>query len=235
MNITDLILSQNQPIISNGLVGYWSCNDYSGTKIKDYSTNRNDGTITGCTFVPGNKGPGLSFDGLGNTSVDCGAASVCNFTTTNFTVMFWMKPATLNTAGKDGYAVIINDGTYNANGYYIQVQGNGTGIGLITSQVSPGYQFNISNNGYLTLNIWQHIAIVRNGTVGSIYYNGAEVAGYTNRDAIVSPTASPTNLIFGKYPPLSANYWYNGVLDDIIFYNRALAVSEIETIYNGTK
>lgn len=240
MNITDITNSQNQPIMPSGVVGYWSCNDYSGNKLKDYSGNNNDGTITGCTFGVGKRAGALSFSGLlGTNYVDCGTATDCNFTTSDFTIMFWANPATLNvsTAGnKDFCSVFMGNGSYQEKGWYMQVPGapsNGSAIIFVTNQ-NTAHQFICSNNGYLTVNTWQHIAVVRNGTVGRIYYNGAEVS-YLTQDAITSPTSATYNLLFGKYPADNNNYWYNGLLDDITMYNKALSASDILTIYNGTK
>lgn len=237
MNNVLIAQSQNQPIIPSGVVGYWSGNEYSGTKLRDYSGNNNDGTITGCTYVPGNKGSALNFDGLGTNYIDCGTASACNFTTTNFTIMFWIKPTTLNhTSGKDYQPVWLANGGYETGGYYLQDQGNGTGFSLITNQAGSGkHQFVISNNGYLVIGVWKHLTFLRNGAVGTLYCNAVEVTGYVNHDAIVNPASAPNNLTIGHYPGDSSAYWYNGALDDIIMYNRALSVSEITTIYNGTK
>jgi len=58
--------NENPPIpLDDGLVGYWSFNEGSGTIAHDYSGNGNDGTINGgATWVAGISGYALSFDGF---------------------------------------------------------------------------------------------------------------------------------------------------------------------------
>ena len=75
----------------NGLVGYWSFDETSGT-LYDYSGYNNNGTsYGGVTYgVQGKVGNALSFDGS-DDYIDCGSDESLAFGTGNFTIGLWIK------------------------------------------------------------------------------------------------------------------------------------------------
>ncbi len=86
------------------------------------------------------------------------------------------------------------------------------------------------NTGYQPpLNTWTHIAIKRDSNGRYLYVNG------TLRSS-TSIAGGPTtaNTIFRLGADTTANqYYYQGSMDDVRIYNRALSASEISQLYNS--
>jgi hypothetical protein len=78
------------------------------------------------------------------------------------------------------------------------------------------------------LNTWTHVAGTANGSVAKSYMNGVEV-GSVAAGATYEGYSIPNNFIGGGHG------YFNGLIDDVRIYNRALSAAEIQAIYNATK
>ena len=102
----------------------------------------------------------------------------------------------------------------------------------ITANGSSAEQ-NISPGGNLTANTWKHIAVTLNGSTGTLYIDGVQVAqntGMTFKPSDLAPTTSG-NFI-GK-SAWTGDKYLKGQVDDFRIYNRALSSSEITSVMNG--
>jgi hypothetical protein len=80
---------------------------------------------------------------------------------------------------------------------------------------------------------WHHIVVTwENSVAMNVYQNGILASSDTSVNSMVAETVSPT---FGTDTPGSANNNWNGQLDDILIYNRALSASEILALYNESR
>lgn len=85
---------------------------------------------------------------------------------------------------------------------------------------------------------WTHIAITWDlaSKTGRIYVNGAEI-GYSSFGplrpnwTVANPTAD--RIFYIGSDPTNATRWLNGTLDDIAFFDTALTVHQITSIYSG--
>jgi len=84
-----------------------------------------------------------------------------------------------------------------------------------------GYNFIPGSGPTATLNQWNHIACVMNGTSVTLYMNGVPVSGTLS----AMPTVQSSNLTIG-YSNLGGTY-FNGKMDEVRIYNKALSQSEI--------
>jgi hypothetical protein len=84
-------------------------------------------------------------------------------------------------------------------------------------------------------NQWTHMFITYNGSVGKLYRNGTQVAtdspigefyDWSETVYIGAATASPDTGTWTDY--------FNGSIDEVRIYNRALSADEILAIYNST-
>jgi hypothetical protein len=75
-------------------------------------------------------------------------------------------------------------------------------------------------------NQWHHVAGVYNGSKMDLYVDGKLDASQT---ASGSLNVSATNVYIGGSPSQS----FNGLVDDVRIYNRALSADEIEALYFG--
>jgi len=81
-----------------------------------------------------------------------------------------------------------------------------------------------------TLGTWYHLSASWNGSVVRVYVNGEYIKQYSL--ASYSNLTTPTR--FGASAD-GTNYQFNGIIDEVRIYNRALSATEIKAIYNATK
>ncbi len=205
--------SQNSKI-TNGLVGYWSFDgaDIAKTTAYDRSGQGNNGSIINSTStvgVAGKFGQALNFDGK-DDYVNIPNMSLAS----DFTVSAWVRLATDSGGHVIGYRTNADNS-----------------IKITTTSVSG----EIANSGYSTITTdpdftvgeWQQLTFVRSGSNGSIkvYRNGV-LAGTGNEFGSVTRTFTPTRI--GSTHNVSS---FNGQIDDVRIYNRALSPDEIKRLY----
>jgi hypothetical protein len=194
-----------------GLVAAYGFNEGSGTTLVDVSGNNRNGTITGATWVAGKYGQALNFDS--NDLVNFGDLDLTN----SFTVMGWLQTRNIFSGGGCASFVMkpLDYGFEICNG-------------LLYAEVGSGTTWTASVTQPLTtadLNTWKHVALTYSGTTLRFYINGALI-GQANG----THTPNNTALIFGRWTPAS-EFW-NGLMDDVRLYSRALTQAEIQTDMN---
>ena len=215
----------------DGASSYWPLNETSGLIAYDYSGYGHNGSLSNsATFTLGVAGPqppafpGFSagktayeFDGVANF-IDCGAnASISG--TNNFTVEAWIN--TTSTSG--GEIVCQRDGTMNGyiGAYRCYVNANGTLSFLLYG--STGYQFDFSSTKTVNDGNWHQVAFVRNGSLATIYIDGASVASASGTVAALTPTIQ---TYIGANPRDNNNF-FGGEIADVAIYGYALAPGRI--------
>jgi hypothetical protein len=145
----------------------------------DNSTNALTITVNGNTsissfdpFVPNNSystyGSGY-FDGTGDY-LTC-SSSATNFSTSNFTIEFWVNFASLPSSGNN-YNIISATVT---NGVEVLYRATGNYIEIGRYAVGPSLQYAWTPS----LGAWNHVAFVRSSTTVTIYINGTSVTSGT--------------------------------------------------------
>ena len=221
-----------KPSNNLGLVGYWSMNDAAGSKATDQSGQGNTGTLTnfalsGSTsnWVTGKVGSGLNFDGT-NDRINVGLPSSLNFSGT-MTVSAWVKDN--NATGV--HAIFTN---YNGSGnmqYAFEFNRTADKLSWWNSTTAQ----DALSTGTITDTNWHHVVAVRSGSTGNwtitFYIDGVDAGattGITN-----NPGTYDGAVGVGALASYDANYW-NGSLDDVRVYNRALSSTEVTTLYNNS-
>jgi gliding motility-associated-like protein len=97
-----------------------------------------------------------------------------------------------------------------------------------------GYDFNgLVNDSHAineySIGDWIHIAYVYSDSSSSLYING--MIDSTSNAVANFDISNQHDLYFGKF----SDYWYpfNGALDEVRIYNRALSAEEVACLYNG--
>jgi hypothetical protein len=213
-NAQAAIVSPNPP---SDLVGWWRFDEGTGSVASDSSENENTGTISGATWVDGKYGGALSFNGV-NNYVNCGSASSLDLNQA-VTVEAWVNPASTNS-----YQAIVDKGWDAA--YTLMV----TNVGTFRFQIRDATGTYRANSPPLTVGVWTHVVGTYNATTKSvkIYVNGVLQSSAEAQGAILS-TAYPLNI--GK----AAQYGpaFNGIIDEVRIYNRALSAAEIQTNFGA--
>jgi hypothetical protein len=192
-----------------GLVASYSFDDGTGGVLSDSSGNGHTGTIAGAAWVPGRHGGGLSFDGV-DDHVDLG--QVGTFYGAGFTLEAWVRKET----AKNDVAVV---GTWTSNG----------GPMVWVDHLASRYRvtFGTTFSGYLDAGVgpsagqWQHVAATYEGATARFYVDGVEVSAR----AASGPGSSNTWRI-GAYGSTPGGY-FDGVVDDVRIYDRALSPTEV--------
>ncbi len=217
-----LSLSAQVPsyVPTNGLQGWWP---FSGN-ANDYSSNTNNGTVTGSTLVAdrfGNTNSAYSFNGVNNY------ISIGNVTLQSFSFSSWIYNTSVNQSNLNGIISNLNSTPY--KGIELRVQPDSTLMlvcGIGSNWLQPTTSFKLSNN------TWYHIVATSDNSTIKIYVNAQQIASYGISN-FINNTINP-NILFGtRDPSISNGGWYTGKLDDIGVWNRALDSTEVSNLYNG--
>ena len=201
------------------LVAHWALDEGSGTIAYD-SAGDSDGTIYGANWTSGQIDGALEFDGL-DDYVSCGTGAALTGTGP-FSASAWVQTGTAK-----GQKIMGQRSETTADGSY------GTSI-LEDGRV----QFWVYNSGYgflfqssVTVNdgLWHHVAVVRtNSTDGEIYVDGSLVGSGTG------PVKSLNYVpVWIGGPGFTGPFCFDGKIDDVRIYDRALSGAEVEQLYQS--
>ncbi|MFH1521798.1 MAG: LamG domain-containing protein [archaeon] len=207
-----------------GIVGFWRFED----DAEDFAGD-NDGTIYGNpVFIEGRNdmGKALSFDGVVDY-VDCGNEDSLDITN-EITISAWVKPegtippetmivARVNATG------INTDWRFMANVYQ---DNNGVNWGF---RVRTSASESVANSE-LTSGSWYHLVVTYDRATVRFYLNG--VADGTDSQTSALGTSHPVQIARGVG---YAQKYFNGTIDEVMIYNRALSGEEVEELYESQK
>ena len=202
-------------VYEQGLVGYWPLDEGLGTTAYDASGGGNNGTITGATWQNVSScriGECLSFNG--SSYVDVPAGSLLNLGTGSATITIWFETtasgAMVTKRVASGFQVYVLSGDLYADG---------AGTTGVYSSVAV-------NDGK-----WHFGAVVydRSANLLRLYVDGTA----NNTVALGSTTLTDTaNLEIGRaLLGGTPRDYFNGSIDDVRIYNRALSATEIQQMY----
>jgi len=210
---TALVIIDNQPTVE-GLVGYWKFNHWDGYQVPDVSEYKNDGSIWGGfpDYVDGAIGSGLKFDDL-NKYVNMNYGPSLIFDDTNeFTLSLCYKSNSISSFN----AVLIQK-YFAWKGYKLEINNNGNvefSIG-----VGGNTEYTLISNKQLDTD-WHKITVVWDGSMQYIYIDGI-IDNSMYRGQVTVQDWQGMELHFGPF---------NGIIDEVRFYERALDEYEINKI-----
>jgi len=204
----------------SGQWGYWKFNEASGTKAFDV-WGANHGTLqAAATRDSGYVSSGLKLNGSGTSYalLPNGIFSTVN----DFTAMAWIKPKSLST-----WMRVFDFGSNTNQYFFLSPQAAVTPDGKQTIRYAiknNGTEQGLNVNYAIPLNDWTHLAVTQSGNTCTIYINGVAVTS----GAI---TIKPFNLGSTTQNYVGKSQWadplYNGIIDELKVYNRALSKTEL--------
>gem|GEM_PF-1602956 len=217
---------------AGSLVAHWDLNDAAGMKAKDL-TGYHHGLLThfpvdDSQWTSGQLGGGLTFDGVDDYVEIAGYKGVTGGQSR--TVMAWIKT---NTTGE-----IIGWGSLESGEKWIfRVQDNAGTAGAIRLQVSGGY---IVGSTPVWDGQWHHVAaVLDNDNTPNVDEIQLYVDGQLETISAVKSqtinTADTSKVTIGAYFGAIAPRYFNGIIDEVRIYNRALSGEEIGLILTGSQ
>jgi hypothetical protein len=153
-------------------------------------------------WTAANNGGSGYFDGSGDY-LSVANSSALNLGSSNYTIECWFYAPSAPTAN-DGIFTKGNTTSVGSEAWsleFVNSSGNvGFGVGAYNSFAS----YLLSSSTAATLNAWNHIAVVRNGTSHTMYLNGASVATATASYTVTS--AGSLYIGTGWYAPSTRDF-----------------------------
>lgn len=213
-----------------GLVSYWRLGEASGSAVDSKDSNPGTTIVGGVTRnVPGliinNTDGAASCDGTTSSRIVIPYSASLN-PGARMTVEAWVKPISIpitrtitgqgTNAGTQGWGLSLTT----SGGYSATVWSTASSF----KQVATG-------NGLASVGTVQHVVLVYDSVGGSmsIYVNGVQQGNTTGIAAAVFAATEPMAIFSGFGDAGSASF--NGVVDEVAFYNVALTPARILAHY----
>lgn len=202
-------------IESLGLISYYKFDGATGTNALD-SVGVNNGTISGVTRnVTGIINKSFDFESQDPDFVDLNAAVLPTGASDDFTISAWINPESSN--GTE--ASIMNQNSGGAGRLIVNLNGSRH------VRVFLGGSSLISST-QVSLATWSYITVTRDGTNVSLWIDSAHIGSMSKGDGIDS-----TDTEIGRGS--TAGNYFDGLIDEVGFWNRTITATEISDIYNS--
>jgi predicted alpha-1,6-mannanase (GH76 family) len=202
--------------------GFWPLDATNGTVAVDATGSGNNGTVNGASWSGSGRFNGcLVFNGA-NSSVQ-----ITNPVDNDFSLAFWVK--TSQTAGTgqwyNGAGLVDGDAPFSNNDFGTALVGGKFGFGVGNPDTTIVSTTSINDGG------WHHCVATRQQATGilSVYVDGSlQATGTGNRNTLNASAC----LLFGAIA--SGGGYFNGSLDEIKTFSRALGSTEVAGLYSSS-
>jgi len=251
--ISGMGFSQSVPsyVPTNGLVGWWGFNG----NAQDGSGNGNHGTVNGATLTTdrfGNQNAAYSFDGSSSIVVN----DHLSLRPGHITISVWFLSSGLGTGdnalvtktrigdpwsslGGEQYTLfqVLHSGVsgqlnpgLTEGGFNIKRNGNCVNGGIGWYNITqPNLLPGVSNWSNLS-GVWVNLIATYDGVTMKLFKDGVLSGTFLPPPGLIDNCSGGT-LNFGRY--WDTRNFFNGKLDDIGIWNRALSQQEINSLYNS--
>ncbi|MCL5282667.1 MAG: LamG domain-containing protein, partial [Planctomycetes bacterium] len=204
-----------------GLVGYWTFDEGQGVTAFDSSGNGLDGTLKGNPkWVSGQLGGALDFDGS-DDYVEIPDDPLLAITT-EITIAAWTN---MRATASDEMA-IVSKGGWAANDLPYELTETRGGV-IFWQFYNDAGRDSCSPNSP-PAGEWHHIAATYDGASFQCYVDGALAEEWAYAGKMPVNTAA---VNIGRRS--RGGTFFNGLIDDVAIYNRALTVDEIQSTMEG--
>jgi hypothetical protein len=202
-------------------VAYWK---FEGDASDE--TGNNNGILTGSPqYVPGKHGQALDFSGSGEYVTVPVSNSPLNITGSHVTIMAWINyNVGVNVAHIAG--VEENAGPPYGNQYKIFMRGSDSGRFFVGTTNGLG---GCNGNVNFPANTWTHVAAVYDGSSAKLYIDGVLDISNPHAGNITSNGED-----FGIGGGAAGSTEFNGLIDEVMVFNRSLNQTEIQQIIDAT-
>jgi hypothetical protein len=217
-----------RPANSSGLLAYWSFDSttVSGSSVSDLSGNGKTMTLSGTTNTSGKAGQARSYNG----SSDYGVANL-GTQPSSITTNVWFRA----NSTADQALVDFQDSASPVTGYHMTV------LGIYGGSLYASY-WNIANltGPAISAGQWYMATLTYDNATGvqNLYLNGTLVGSNTGTwggpgTLYFYLAQQQQSCSFNSNCGVNANF-FNGAIDEVRVYNRALTAAEVRALYGGT-
>jgi hypothetical protein len=216
-----------------GLCGNIACFHFeegSGTTTAD-ATGLNPGTlINGPTWTTGRIGKALQFDGS-TTRVDLGNGPGLHLTS-SLTLAAWIRPTGLPSGNDD--AVIISKMQGDVRGFQLDttIDRGPRAIGFKLQDPSGNYMMRYGQTA-VSQDVWHHVAGVYDASrrTMEVYLDGRRDDGDLVGTVATSQFDATGSVTIGSRSGAPGTYDFNGIIDEVMIFDRPLSEPEIRELY----
>ena len=204
--------------LENGLVAYYPFNG----NANDESGNGNNGAVSGATLTAdrdGNENSAFNFDGYNDYIV------INNPFENNiqFSISIWVNPSTLNDGSFHGF-IGKQDYSTNTRAPSLWLMPHTSGLHYDSNYLNTRYT-GVIDNFFDLSNQWINICWVNNGEEYKIFRDG---------ELIFSVEAPIQFYVSQQYWIGRVDNYFNGSIDEVRIYNRAISDEEVQFLYQPT-
>ncbi|MFO7668650.1 MAG: LamG-like jellyroll fold domain-containing protein [Bacteroidales bacterium] len=227
-----------EPECPSGLQHYYKLNEDSGPPYTDFTGENNGEALNAPSPTVGKFSRAQQFDGVSN-GINLPDVGTFNFPgSSSFSFEFWMK-----TPGKSSTMVCIGrQGTFgetDTSKLHLWVGVEATGEASFYLRDADANEPEPDGNvkgGIVNDNTWHYIVAVRDGVSrrNFLYVDGRQVAvsnEFTYSNSFWTFEGDPFNIGFLYRPKKVPDYFFNGALDEVAIYNKALSATEVAANY----
>lgn len=211
---------------SRGLLLAYDLNEGTGVIARDVSRSGNDGLITGATYTSGDGGrfgEALQFDGTGGDYINMRGFDIVSEA---MTIEFWFKAN--NFAVVDARFISKSNGLAENDHFWMVSTDTGPKLRFRLKTTTGVTKTLIANSGILSPGRWIHVAATydarQSGGLMNLYKDGILVGSLSHTGLIAVDPLTPAWI--GDTPAGDPRP-FNGLIDEVHIYDRALSSSEI--------
>lgn len=215
--------------VTNGLVAKYSFNN--GNANDEVGTN--NGTVSGATLTAdrfGNASKAYSFNGT-SSYIDLGDSPEFRMAQNDFSISMWVN----YTASQEGFIISKRAGaSTNYNMYQISVL-NSPYFGGASQNL---WHFSRPTNGSdRSINVgnlsgaWHHVLMTHDYSDSTSIFVDGQFTG-SSLNAVSGVYDIPGHPLVLGYSSESNSFFYNGSIDDVCIYNRALNATEANLLFS---
>lgn len=233
-------IAKREYLYSPNLNLYWNFDEASGNALDvsgSAQLNFGDSGVLngGAVRAAGKTGNGILFNGAGSyvssSSTDVGKRYSLVDTATDYSVSAWIKPASIG-----GWQTLVSADGGNVSGFFLQMGdagslgGNKFAFSVTDSDSTSSATTRAVSTTVTQTNVWYHLVGVHDRTNGQLklYVNG-------NLEATVpisSGWVAQGNVIVGAGKWGSRADYFNGTIDEVRIYGKALNAAEVSNLIN---
>ena len=189
-------------------------------------SNTYPGTPSNITYAAGKFGNAAVFNGS-SSEISLGSSNSFSYTTTGaLSINMWIKTTNTSTA----YVVSKANDSSGQYEWAIEQLSNGT-LSLHAYTNAGGFASTINNTAVINDGNWHNlVGVIVNNTSTTLYIDGI-AATSTSFSGTAASYSIPT--LIGHFGGISAaTAWFEGDIDQVRIYNRAITAEEVTTLYN---